>query len=234
MPFDSPDDNLGTLLSDVGGKKIQLPDFQREWKWDDDRISSLLATVSLGYPIGVVMMLETGGPDMLLAARPLVRVPMTPSTSPEHLVLDGQQRLTSLFQSLRSGEARGDLRPNGKKLKRHYFVDIRTALGDDGDREEAILSVPDDFKLKTNFGKTVSADYSTVDLQCAAEVFPLSIAYDMPKVFAWNGRYVAGDPGARFALEQVLRACSQQHHQLHRPRDRAEEEHAEGGGLHRL
>ena len=194
MPFDSPDYNLGTLLSDVGDKKIQLPDFQREWKWDDDRIASLLATVSLGYPIGVVMMLETGGQDMSLAARPLAGVPRTAANSPEHLLLDGQQRLTSLFQSLKSGERVDTFNATGKQLKRHYFVDIRTALGDDGDREEAILSVPDDFKLRTNFGQTVTADYSTVDLQCASEVFPLSIAYNMPKVFAWNGQYVAGDP----------------------------------------
>ncbi|MCR3752684.1 DUF262 domain-containing protein [Lentzea californiensis] len=61
MPFESPDWRLDELLKDVGAGKIQLPDFQREFKWDDPRIASLLATVSRGYPIGVVMMLETGG-----------------------------------------------------------------------------------------------------------------------------------------------------------------------------
>lgn len=51
MPFDSPDLNLGDeLLKDIRSGKIRLPDFQRDWKWDVDRISSLLASVSLGYP----------------------------------------------------------------------------------------------------------------------------------------------------------------------------------------
>lgn len=61
MPFESPEWPLGDLLSAVADGKLQLPDFQREWKWDDDRIASLLSTVSLGYPIGVLITLETGG-----------------------------------------------------------------------------------------------------------------------------------------------------------------------------
>ena len=40
MSFDSPDINLGELLKDIDIAKIQLPDFQRPWKWDTDRISS--------------------------------------------------------------------------------------------------------------------------------------------------------------------------------------------------
>lgn len=65
MPFDSPDLNLGDeLLKDVGSGKIRLPDFQRDWKWDVDRIASLLASVSMGYPVGVIMLLESGGADV--------------------------------------------------------------------------------------------------------------------------------------------------------------------------
>ena len=41
LPFDSPDLNLGELLRDVGSGKIRLPDFQRYWKWDTDRITAL-------------------------------------------------------------------------------------------------------------------------------------------------------------------------------------------------
>jgi len=53
VPFDSPDLPLGALLSDIEFGKVQLPDFQREWKWDDPRIASLLATITLGYPVGI-------------------------------------------------------------------------------------------------------------------------------------------------------------------------------------
>ncbi|MEI5035394.1 DUF262 domain-containing protein [Streptomyces sp. S1A(2023)] len=59
MALDGP--SLGKMLDDVAVGRIQLPDFQRQWKWDDDRISALLATVTLDYPLGVAMTLETGG-----------------------------------------------------------------------------------------------------------------------------------------------------------------------------
>ena len=90
------------MLKDVGSAKIQLPDFQREWKWEDSRIASLLASVSLGYPIGVVMMLEVGGDSVRFAPKPLSGV--ANARDPELLLLDGQQRMTSLFQALYSAD----------------------------------------------------------------------------------------------------------------------------------
>jgi hypothetical protein len=194
MPFDSPDLPLGTLLSDIQLGKVQLPDFQREWKWDDPRIASLLATITLGYPVGIVMMLETGGPDVDFAPKPLAGVAGPSLHSPEQLVLDGQQRLTSLYQALKAQRPVDTLDPRGKKLRRWYLVDIDKALGDEGDREEAIISVPDDLQLRDNFGRTVAADYSSIDRQCAANVFPLWLAYDMPRIFQWQRIYTEGDP----------------------------------------
>ncbi|MFC0532819.1 GmrSD restriction endonuclease domain-containing protein [Phytohabitans kaempferiae] len=186
--------NLGVLMADVEAGKVQLPDFQREWKWEDPRIASLLATVSLGYPIGVVMMLETGGPDVNLAPKLISGVPEAGTVSPEQLLLDGQQRLTSLYQAVRAQRPVNTFDPRGKKLQRWYLIDIEKALGDDGDREEAIISVPPDLKLRDDFGRTVTADYSTTELQCKNDVFPLWLAFDMPKIFEWNTQYVGGDP----------------------------------------
>lgn len=90
MPFESPDWPLADLLSAVASGKLQLPDFQRDWKWDDDRIASLLATVSLGYPIGVVMTLETGGDGSRFKPKPIAGVPENGLFDPEQLLLDGQ------------------------------------------------------------------------------------------------------------------------------------------------
>jgi uncharacterized protein with ParB-like and HNH nuclease domain len=67
VALDGP--SLGKMLDDVAAGRIQLPDFQREWKWDDDRIRALLATVTLDYPLGVAMTLETGG-EAQFKARP--------------------------------------------------------------------------------------------------------------------------------------------------------------------
>ena len=51
--FDSTRIFLTDILKGIGAKKIQLPDFQRDWIWDDDRIRSLLASISQSFPIGV-------------------------------------------------------------------------------------------------------------------------------------------------------------------------------------
>ena len=48
--FDSTKETLKKLLEKVQEGGIQLPEFQREWVWEDDRIKSLLASVSLSYP----------------------------------------------------------------------------------------------------------------------------------------------------------------------------------------
>ena len=53
--------SLKQLLDNVDSGKIQLPDFQRGWVWDDDRIRGLLASVSSGFPVGAIMTLEAGG-----------------------------------------------------------------------------------------------------------------------------------------------------------------------------
>jgi uncharacterized protein with ParB-like and HNH nuclease domain len=64
--FDSTKESLLDLLRSTRDGKTQLPDFQRGWVWDNEHIRSLLASISLSYPIGAVMMLQTGNPDVRL------------------------------------------------------------------------------------------------------------------------------------------------------------------------
>ena len=48
---------LSNILTDIETGRIQLPDFQRDWRWNDDLIQSLLASVSQAFPIGAVLTL---------------------------------------------------------------------------------------------------------------------------------------------------------------------------------
>lgn len=61
MSFRTAEPNLKDVLADIHNGIIQLPDFQREWVWDDRHILELIASVSLSFPIGAVMFLEAGG-----------------------------------------------------------------------------------------------------------------------------------------------------------------------------
>jgi hypothetical protein len=196
MPFDSPDLNLGNeLLKDVGTGKIRLPDFQRDWKWDVDRISSLLASVSLGYPVGVVMLLETGGADVQFATRFISGVNESSADKPaERLVLDGQQRLTSLYQSLASGKVVQTQDTRKKRLERWFYIDMDMALDEDADRETAIVAMPVDKVERDNFGRDIVRDASTIEKECELGLFPLSKVLDVPATNAWMMAFVGSDP----------------------------------------
>lgn len=194
MPFESPDYALGDLLRGVHEGKIQLPDFQREWKWDDDRIAGLLASITLGFPVGVVMMLDVlGVDDMNFAKRTVAGVGDRPGIDAERLLLDGQQRLTSLYQSLWSKTPVATADPRGKKLSRWYYLDIAATLDPNADREEAILSVPAEKVIRADFGRAIAADYSTRTLECQNEVFPLSGVFDNAVRNEWMVTYLKLD-----------------------------------------
>ena len=53
--------DLYKLLDECQRGIVQLPDFQRSWVWDEDRIKSLIASVSRAFPVGALMTLDTGG-----------------------------------------------------------------------------------------------------------------------------------------------------------------------------
>jgi uncharacterized protein with ParB-like and HNH nuclease domain len=67
--FTSDELPLAQLLGQAESGVLQLPDFQRGWVWDDNGIRSLLASISLSYPIGAVMTLSTGNPDVKFRPR---------------------------------------------------------------------------------------------------------------------------------------------------------------------
>lgn len=169
--FTSPDLPLGDVLNKVLEGKTQIPEFQRGWVWDDDRIKSLLASISLSYPIGALMMLKDGQTKVRFKTRLVEGVELATIPHPELLILDGQQRLTSLFQALISGKPADTRDIRGKSIKRWYYIDIEKALNPAIDREDAIISLPEE-KILRNFRGEVIADYSTPEKEYDAQLFP--------------------------------------------------------------
>ena len=170
-------ESLRDLLGEARDGQSQLPDFQRGWIWDDERVRSLLASISLGFPIGAVMMLETGGQSVRFKQRPLEGAPLSPKRDADRLVLDGQQRLTSLFQSLFLDQPVETRDQRGKSIERWYYVDIRSALDPSADREEAMVSLPPGRQIK-RFGRDTVEDYSTPGREYEAMLLPLSRVFD--------------------------------------------------------
>ena len=173
MGYGIEKESLEGLLDEAADGSSQLPDFQRGWVWDDDHVRSLLASVSLGFPIGAVMMLRAGGESVRFKERPIEGATIPPNRDADRLILDGQQRLTSLFQSLRLDRPVLTRDQRNREVKRWYYIDMQRALDPDADREEAIVSLPEDRQIK-RFGRDVVRDYSAPEREYEAMLFPLS------------------------------------------------------------
>ena len=162
MGFQTPKYKLARLLEQMDDGTTQLPDFQRGYKWDDERIRSLLVTITLGYPLGVIMLLETGSDHVRFKPKPIEGAPVTTAKAePDLLLLDGQQRLTSLYQSMSGDGVVNTKDVRGKQLQRRYYIDMAKVLTDHNERDEAVVSLPANGKVRTNFGKDVEFDVST-------------------------------------------------------------------------
>jgi uncharacterized protein with ParB-like and HNH nuclease domain len=133
---------LKDLLTQVDKGEAQLPEFQRGWVWPDRNIASLIASISLGYPAGTVMMLAQGG-EVRFKTRPVEGAEPSVTTTPDRLILDGQQRLTSLYQSLfrKAPVDTHDVR--NKAMRGWFYLDMERALVNDADREDAVVFVPE-------------------------------------------------------------------------------------------
>ena len=90
----SNDTNIKNILDEIDCGKTQLPDFQRGWVWEDNRIRALIASISNGYPIGAAMFLDATGNKVRFKSRLFEGVDKKYETVvPNTLVLDGQMPL---------------------------------------------------------------------------------------------------------------------------------------------
>lgn len=171
--FDSTKTALSKLLDQIVEGRIQLPDFQRGWVWDDAHIRSLLVSIARSFPIGSIMLLQTGG-ESRFQIRPVegVDVQQGAPERAELLILDGQQRLTSLTQVLKRNKPVTTTDDKKRNVRRHYYFNIEKVLG--GNLDEAILSLDETKTLRINFGRDVVLDLGTPEREFSAFCFPCS------------------------------------------------------------
>jgi hypothetical protein len=177
MGFQTPLYELSEYLEWTNSGRIQLPDFQRGYKWEDERIRSLLVTILRGHPLGVVMLLKAGNDHVRFKPKPLERTKVPPGAEAELLLLDGQQRLTSLTQALSGDGIVATMDSRGKLMKRRYYIDIAMALEGDERIDEAVLSIPEDGIVRSNFGRDIELDLSTEDKERARGYFPVRLLF---------------------------------------------------------
>ena len=85
------------LLKDVESGRIGLPDLQRQFVWKDNKVRDLLDSMIKGYPIGYLILWSS--PEEYENTKTIGNNDKT-YVRPDDLVIDGQQRLTSLLAAI--------------------------------------------------------------------------------------------------------------------------------------
>lgn len=124
--FQADKKNLTYLLDQIEQGDSALPDFQRDFVWAPGETRELVRSVMQSFPAGTLLMMQSGARHF--KPRPFAEAPQL-TRDPTYLVLDGQQRLTSLSLAF-SGR--------GSHL---YFLNLQELL-DGEDLDEAVEVFP--------------------------------------------------------------------------------------------
>jgi len=176
---------LKELLGQVHSREAALPDFQRDFVWDPRATSELIVSIAQNYPAGSLLRIRNT--QRLFAAREVQNAPPLNGHPPTYLILDGQQRLTSLYQAFFGV---GDHR---------YFLDCQ-ALIDGAEFEECL------FYFKTT-SRRASRILDNEELQATKLLLPLGVLEGGAGGFGRWSRTVARtrtDNDERVALEDAL------------------------------
>jgi hypothetical protein len=114
---------LKDLLGEINSRTMALPDFQRDFVWEPGATQELIVSIANDYPAGSI--LRVRDEKRVFAAREFEGAPKLNGYKHTFLVLDGQQRLTSLYQAFFG-------------VGEHcYYLDLKKLI-DGADFEEAI------------------------------------------------------------------------------------------------
>lgn len=203
MSFQTPQYSLDVLLTKTQTGALQLPDFQRPYRWNDERIRSLIVTILRGHPMGVLMTLRTGGTEVRFKPRPVEGSPAV-DVEPELLLLDGQQRTTSMFQALTGSGVVDTEDDRHKRMRRRYFVDVRQALGSPREQDAAVRSLPEDGIVRSDFGRQIDIDVSTQTGQIAHGLMPVATLFNRDAALPWLFEYMSAAPEEHSERMQVF------------------------------
>ncbi|MHD0316270.1 GmrSD restriction endonuclease domain-containing protein [Fusobacterium sp. THCT1E2] len=184
------DRQIMELMESIDLGRVQLPDFQRGWIWEDNRIKALIASITNNFPVGAAMFLEYDNQNVRFKYRVIEGSP-SQNVVPAELILDGQQRLTSIYSSLFSSNPVYTRTDKGKEIYRYYYIDIDKALDPSMDRIDAIFSIPETRIITTNFGRDIELDLSSREKEFEKKMFPLNFVLNYSEVQNWQNQYYA-------------------------------------------
>ncbi len=179
---------LKDLLAEIHSRTTVLPDFQRDFVWEPGATQELIVSIANNYPAGSILRVRDA--QRVFAAREFEGAPPLDGGQHIFLVLDGQQRLTSLYQAFYGvGEHR-------------YYLNLGK-LKEGVDFDEAIFHI----RASTKWAKA-REDFA---VQAKELLLPLSVLKGGAGGFAQWSRKVARQlsDADRIALEDALDVIEQ-------------------------
>lgn len=152
--------------------KICLPNFQRDFVWAREEVADLVRSIIRGYFIGSLLLLRCDAnnppfaPVFLRGAQPPVNTPR-----PELLILDGQQRLSSLIYALTAP----DLSLKDSSQRRWFFVNL-----------DVLLSEPDSDDVVFDRTKRELRGLDSSETQYEQRILPCTVLLTQQAFYQWR------------------------------------------------
>jgi hypothetical protein len=184
-------EKLRYLLESIHNREVGLPDFQRDFVWDPRATAELIQSICQNFPAGSLLRIKNSH-GFFFVPREVEGAPKLNGHDPSYLVLDGQQRLTSLYQAL-----------HGRGTHR-YFLQLQDLIS--GSELEDCIFYEREKRATQSYGKTVQ--------QAETLTFPLATLFgDGGSFEVWLDRILEHRP-------EKGDECSQLKQKLRRARDR--------------
>ena len=169
------------IIDRVISGEIRIPAFQRDWVWTPQQVSFLLDSIYKNFPIGTVFIWKTN--TRLDSEKELgnFTIPEPRKEHPVYYVLDGQQRLTSLFSVFQT-----DLTPSNNYEWLDVYFDFEAS---------------DDIQ-ESKFVSLTSADVVVI------KHFPMSVIFDARKFYEEISKLPADKQDIILKVQQMFQEYS--------------------------
>jgi hypothetical protein len=164
-----------TLVEEAHEGTICIPNFQRDFVWRRDEVADLVRSILRGYFIGSLLLLRSDpnnppfAPVYLRGSDPSLKTPQ-----PKTLILDGQQRLSSLVYALTAP----DLSLKDSSKRRWFFVDLDKLVAD-----------PDDDGIVFDRAKRELKGLDTQEVQFEQRILPCTALLSADAFNDWRDDY---------------------------------------------
>lgn len=152
--------HLDKIISDIRDGKYVIPDFQREFEWNPWDVNGLIASIFMDYYIGTLLLWKASDKNVKVLSCEGIKG-FNGTLKPEHIVLDGQQRLTAMYFAFFNP----DIVYPKRKSRCYFFMNIKFLVEEN--YEEAFY-----YKWE---GKWYNDFLESPEQQYEHNVFPLQV-----------------------------------------------------------